>query len=541
MLAAVAVVAALLSVPVSAQALSGVATLDGITVAGGDLSPGFSSDVRFYRVDVVHGEDRATVGFDKGHPAQAVAFEDGSGAGLADVDAGEAGHQVDLAYGVNTVRLVVTPADAAADAAVYTLSIVRAEPAAVDGVSADRAPATVAPAGLDNRPVAANEKRLVFDTQFDTRSVMVTEGSRDKYGVKLSALPSADVTVVVSASAGGDLVLGRAADSGSVLALTFGTTDWDTFQSVNVHADDDADFAIDFETLHHTASGGGYDGATGDVTVTVADNDTGALVLDKSLLTIPEGSHREVAVKLSAEPSGNVTLSVSVPNGAGSDLVVTRHDQSVHVTGSHPVLEHTFTTRNWDRFYGIDMHGTHDADDVDDVHTLRYTVSGADHDFYVDVPVRVVDDESGVLVFDSRWVSVTEGSHSEYGVKLGAEPSGEVTVEVSVPGGDDSDLVLSTPSAGSVSVSDSGSVLALTFGTADWDTYQSVRVHADEDEDAGDDFETLRHAVSGDGHDFYADVAVTVEDTGTLVFSDTAVSVPEGSHVEYGVKLGAEP
>ena len=562
MLAAVAVVAALLSVPVSAQALSGVATLDGITVAGGDLSPGFSSDVRFYRVDVVHGEDRATVGFDKGHPAQAVAFEDGSGAGLADVDAGEAGHQVDLAYGANTVRLVVTPADAAADAAVYTLSIVRAEPA-VDGVSADRVPATVVPAGLDDRPVAANEKRLVFDTQFDTRSVVVTEGSRVEYGVKLGAKPSGEVTVVVSASAGGDLVLGRAADSmsvsvsvsdsGSVLALTFGTTDWDTFQSVRVHADDDADFAIDFETLHHTASGGGYDGATGDVTVTVADDDTGALVLDrddlvlgKSLMTIPESKHgrRDLGVKLGAKPTGNVTVSVSVPDGFGSDLVLTDGDNSMKVTGSHPVLEKTFTTSNWNTYYYVDVFGTHDADDVDDFHTLRFAVSGPGHDFYVDVPVRVADDESGVLVFDSRSVSVTEGSHSEYGVKLGAKPSGLVTVEVAVPGGDDSDLVLSTPSAMSVSVSDSGSVLALTFGTADWDTYQSVRVHADEDADTVDDSATLRHAVTGGGHDFYADVAVTVEDTDTdtLVFSDTAVTVFEGSSgSSYGVKLSAKP
>ena len=544
MLAAVVLVAVLPSAPVSARALSDVATLDGITVVGGVLSPEFSSDVRFYRVGVAHGEDRATVGFDKGHPGQAVAFEDGSGSGLADTDAGEAGHQVDLAYGTNTVRLVVTPADAGADAATYTLSIVRAVPAGEVGVSADQAPS-----GLDGWPAADNAVGVLQVSEVES---LVAEGiprASNYYSVGLSAMPSGDVTVSVSPLADGDLVLYTGlttvsmSDTGAVLTLTFGSSNWNNPQFLTVSAVDDPDSVNDFVTLRHTASGGGYDNVSVDLEVEIVDTDA-TLWLAEALVTVPEGSQHEPFVRLGSAPSGDVTVSVSVPDGTGSDLVLVDDSQSVRVTGSGPVLDSkTFTSVNWLRSYFVTVFALDDDDDVDDVQTLRFTVLGDGHDFYTDVPVTVVDDESGILVFDSRSVSVTEGMHAEYGVKLGARPSAPVTVSVSVPDGTGSDLVLSTSTSTSVSVSGSGSVLVLTFGSADWNVSQSVRVHADADADTDDDFETLRHTVSGDGHDFYADVAVTVADNnkGTLVFSDAPVSVDEGSHAEYGVRLSEQP
>ncbi len=536
---AAALIAVLLSVPVSAQALSGGATLDGITVAGGALSPEFSSDVRFYRVGVAHDEDQATVGFTRGHPGQAVAFEDGSGWVLADADVGEVGHQVDLAYGVNTVKLVVTPADAAADAATYTLSIVRAVPEGVVGVSADWAPA-----GLDGRPVGDSVGVLMFDST----PLTVREGSHASYGVKLSEQPTGDVSVEVSVPGGdsSDLVLVAGAasvsvsGSGSVLALTFSSSDWDTFQSVTVGAGDDDDVGDDSERLAHAASGGGYDNVSAEVMVTVDDDDTGGLEFDPGVghLGVFEGYASSYRVKLSNLPSGDVT--VRVASLADSDLVLSSAaGVSVSVSGEGSVLVLTFTTDDWDTYQSVKVHADYDADPVVDVVTLRHSASGGDYMASGDFMVKVIDTVG--LEFAPTSVSVVEGSSTEYGVRLSNRPSGDVTVRVASLA--DSDLVLSLSAGVSVSVSGEGSVLVLTFTTRDWDTYQSVKVHADHDDDVGDDKVTLRHDASGDDYGVSGDVSVTVTDgdVGALDFTGAPVSVVEGSSVEYGVRLSNRP
>ncbi len=362
----------------------------------------------------------------------------------------------------------------------------------------------------------------------DPVSVSVGEGARGGYGVRLSARPSGSVSVVVSVSAGGDLVLGRAgdplsvsvsaSDSGSVLALTFGTGDWDTYQSVRVHADDDDDLVDDTATLRHEASGGGYVGVSGDVAVTVTDDDVAALVLDPVSVSVGEGARGGYGVRLSARPSGSVSVVVSV--SAGGDLVLGRAGDplsvSVSASDSGSVLALTFGTGDWDTYQSVRVHADDDDDLVDDTATLRHEASGGG---YVgvsgDVAVTVTDDDVAALVLDPVSVSVGEGARVGYGVRLSARPSGSVSVVVSVSAG--GDLVLGR--AGdplSVSASVAGPVLTLTFGTGDWDTVQSVRVHADEDDDFVDDTATLRHTANGGGYvGVTGDVAVTVADDDT--------------------------
>ncbi len=101
--------------------------------------------------------------------------------------------------------------------------------------------------------------------------------------------------------------------------LTFTSTDWSTDQSVTVMADGDADAADEAGTLELLASGGGYDGQKGIVSVAVDDDETARLVVAPSLLNLVEGrAGKVVKVKLPVPPSrGHVRMRLLVPYWLG--------------------------------------------------------------------------------------------------------------------------------------------------------------------------------------------------------------------------------
>ena len=69
-------------------------------------------------------------------------------------------------------------------------------------------------------------------------------------------------------------------------ALVFTTGNWSTAQSVTVEGVDDEDALDESVTVTLTASGGDYGGETAEVAVSVADDDTAALVVDPDSLTM---------------------------------------------------------------------------------------------------------------------------------------------------------------------------------------------------------------------------------------------------------------
>jgi streptogramin lyase len=103
---------------------------------------------------------------------------------------------------------------------------------------------------------------------------------------------------------------------------------------------------------------------------------------------------------------------------------------------------------------------------------------------------------------DHVWVN--EGATAAFQVKLGAQPSGSVTVTASCINGDSG-----------LSVEEGSSI---TFGPADWDIYKAVTVRAPEDGDTVNGFDMLR--VSTPGY-VQKDVAVDqVDNDKSLTFTD---------------------
>ena len=338
-------------------------------------------------------------------------------------------------------------------------------------------------------------------------SLDVAEGGSDTYTVALATQPTGEVTVTVGGTTGTDLDVDKA-------SLTFSTTEWATAQTVTVSAGQDADAVDDSATLTHTASGGDYGSVSKDLAVTVTEDDTAGLELSETLVTVPEGGSSTYTVKLSLQPTGEVT--VTVGGTTGTDLSV--DEASL-----------TFSTTEWATAQTVTVSAGQDADAVDDSATLTHTASGADYgSVSKDLAVTVTDDDTAALELSETSLDVAEGGSDTYTVKLSLQPTGEVTVTVGGTTGTDLDV----------------DKASLTFSTTEWATAQTVTVSAGQDADAVDDTATLTHTASGGGYGSVSkDLAVTVteDDTAGLELSKTSVTVAEGGSSAYTVKLSLQP
>ena len=365
--------------------------------------------------------------------------------------------------------------------------------------------------------ITENDSAAIVLSETD---LTVTEGdvAGSTYTVKLATQPTGEVTVTVSGHAGTDLTLDKT-------SLTFTTTNWDTAQTVTVEGGQDDDAVNDTATLTQTASGGDYASIIADLPVTVTDDDTAAIVLSETGLTVTEGvvAGSTYTVKLVTQPTGDVTVTVS--GHAGTDLSLSGTTLSSN--------QLTFTTTNWATAQTVTIKAGHDDDAVNDTATLTHTASGGDYASVSNtLPVTVTDDDTAAIVLIETGLTVTEedAAGSTYTVKLATQPSGSVSVTISGHAGTDLTLDKTT----------------LTFTTGNWDTAQTVTVKAGQDDDGANDTATLTHTASGGDYASVSNtlpVTVTDDDTAAIVLSETDLTVTEGdaAGTSYTVALATEP
>ena len=146
------------------------------------------------------------------------------------------------------------------------------------------------------------------------------------------------------------------------------------------------------------------------------------------------------------------------------------------------------------------------------------------------VTVGVTDDDVPGITVSPAQLTVPEGGMRTYTVKLNTQPTAStVTVSVStVPSG--ADLTVDKPT--------------LTFTQDDWSNPQTVKVTAEDDDDAADDVVVLRHRGSGgDYSGVQGELEVTIDDDDTpgATASKQSLSVPEGGSETYTVELDFRP
>ena len=348
-------------------------------------------------------------------------------------------------------------------------------------------------------------------------TLRITEGNSSTYTVVLDALPASDVVITVTRS--GDV-------TPSPPTLTFTTANWNTARTVTLRADHDDDAVDDADSVTHSvvadSSADKYDSVTiAAVSVAVTDDDDATLVVPGDAIMISEGTRSGgYTVQLSAQPTSNVVVRVTV--SGSSDVAV---DTDGSTDGDQDTL--TFTNGNWDTGQLVRVRAADDADAVDDAASITHSVVDADSaDEFDAAPdavrrVTVTDDDTAGAAVSETTVTAPEGGSATYTVRLDAQPTSDVVINVTKSGSSD------------VTVSPA----TLTFTTANWSTAQTVTVSAAQDADAVNDAASIAHAVnaSSSANEFdaatIAGVAVTVtdDDAAGATVSETTVTTPEGA------------
>ena len=284
----------------------------------------------------------------------------------------------------------------------------------------------------------------------NTTNVSVPEGGTSNFSVKLNAQPASAVTVSVSRTSGDTSI------SVQTATLSFDSTNWNTYQSVTLSAAEDGD-AIDGTAIIRCSASGW---TSQDVTATENDNDR-EFVTNISTVSVNEGNAATFQVKLKAQPSSSVQVSVSRVSG----------DSDISLNSGSSL---TFTTSNWDAYQVVTLAAADDADAKDGVATIRCSAT----DWASKDIAASEEDNDKEFVASVDAVTVPEKGTATFQIKLKGEPSGSVVTDISRVSGD-SDITIQSGTS-------------LTFNSSNWDTYQTVTLAAAEDTDAVNGTATIR-------------------------------------------------
>lgn len=337
---------------------------------------------------------------------------------------------------------------------------------------------------------------FAFEHSFGNTSVGETE-SDDTVNVRLTSRPLTDVVIQFASSDAGEFIL----QSSSVV---FTTDNWDQIQAITVTGvNDDVEDGLQVGQLVASidlSSDSQFVNLTSQsLTVENHDDDQAGLTLTTDQVTVGEGQHETVAVRLNSQPE--------------SDVVVRFTNEDLAQLGVS-VESLTFTADNWSQSQSFTVTGLDDQfDDGDVVSTIGLSVAAGEDSVYMgmtrQVAVTIVDNDSaGVLVTatDGSTLVSEDATSDILTVVLAARPQFDVVI--------------------SVSSSDGTEVLAdvssLSFTVDNWDVPQQVTVTGVND--------NLR---DGDQSAEVLFSVVASQDAAFADLTDVSISVTNADNVEF--------
>jgi len=347
-------------------------------------------------------------------------------------------------------------------------------------------------------------------------TVNVTEGgATDSYSIVLGSQPTADVTISF-ANVNGQVQ--------AISPVTFTSATWNIAKTITVTAvDDGAVEGAHLDTIQHTVTSGdaGYNGfAASDVTVNITDNDSYAVVVSPTTVSVTEGGATDAySVVLGAQPSADVTVSIT------PDSQVTTSQASL-----------TFTSSDWSTPQSVTVTAVDDPV-VEGAHTgtITHAASSTDPNFNglsaASVTANITDNDSAGVMVTPTTVDVAEGGATDiYTIVLTTQPTADVIISFA---------------AGS----QLQAIASVTFTSADWNLARTITVAAVDDALAeGLHTGTINHtATSSDAN--YGGIAVasvtaniTDNDSGGVFVSQISVDVGEdGTTATYSLVLTTQP
>ena len=470
--------------------------------------------------------------------------------------------------GVQAVVMAVTPASGREVMVTWTVSIESGnttEPADFTDLSAATGTVTI-PAGRTSYTFSL--VGVVADDSLDENDETYTVTLSDPVNATLSSNKAGTVTIKdddplpelsvedVTAEEGGGLTFTVTLDpvSGRTVEV-----DWATSVETDDNATSDMDFTAASSTLTFmpgderktftvmtiedtteepdetftvtlsSASNATISATDATATGTITDDDA---VVTTPTLGIADAEGNEAAgvaftVTLSAPSTQAVTATWTASIGSGDTAVAA--DLGATKTGTVTVAMNATTTT-------FTVPVANDATDEAD-ETFTVTLSNASNatlsngQTTLEVIGTIEDDDTRGVTVSKTEFTFREGREATYEVVLDTQPTGPLTVRVTVSG---SPEVTAQPSS-------------LWFTANDWSQPQSVTVRAAHDDDTVDDEATVTHAVAGADYGSNevtaAPVSVSVEDDDTplVTVSETAIEFREGGSATYTVMLDTQP
>ena len=281
------------------------------------------------------------------------------------------------------------------------------------------------------------------------------------------------------------------------------------------------------ETITVIGRAGGL--TVGPAALTLSDNDTASRVV--TLTVDPES--------VSEDTPEDVTVTATLNAGARAEdtavrlMVGAAGDTAVPGTDYVRVTERTLTipageTSGTASFRLRPL----DNDSADGARTLSVTGSTTVVELRIEpatgAGIALEDNDSPAVLVMPDTLTVVEAGTGIYTVAVQTRPTADVTVTITGVSGD---LRLDKTS--------------LVFTQGDWRSAQDVEVMAADDDDSAQDPDvTLTHRASGaaEYRGLRAELVVTIrENDPSLVFSETALRVPEGETATYAVALATVP
>ena len=300
-------------------------------------------------------------------------------------------------------------------------------------------------------------------------------------------------------------------DAGS----SFGT-DTFTFTPTNDNVDEPD------ETVNIT--GTTADLSVTDTMVTIADDDTAAIDLERTADTVDEGDGFTYTVVLASEPTAPVVVTVTSDNT----------DVDVSTTLGTTLR---FTDADWDTAQTVTVSTDHDSDAADDMAKLAHTaVGGGYDDVTAEFTVTVTDDETAAVTLTVAPDSVAEDV---------ADPGTEVTVtaELTLIRSDPTTVTVSV-SAGTASASDFAAVTGFDIVIPAGQTTElgSFTLNpADDDVAEGDETVNIT-GTAGDLSVTSATVTIADDDERAVVPDPRSLTLAEeGPSQTFTVTLGSQP
>lgn len=358
---------------------------------------------------------------------------------------------------------------------------------------------------LINRSLQSNVVQVAASNE-----TISENGKTASLSLTLSAEPRSDVVIDTISTNLGDRV------SLSSSSVTFTTSDWSVSRTIEITAVDDSlvsgneQVSISFSAIRSDDSF--FNGkSVSDVSLTVEDNDTtGLVVTDGSSLVVSEkGLQDTFTIKLSSQPTADVTFSLSVDDSTEGQVSPTSM---------------TFTSSNWSTAQTVTLSGVQDnvIDGDTTFHVVMSGFSSTDSSYSSlnssSLSVTCLDNETvAISTINATGLTTTEaGGTATFQVSLSAAPSASVVVGP----------ILSNDSTEGVVT---GEPLYLTFTTSDWSTPQSVTITGVLDSDSADQSYTISMGYAASTDSLWNGLAGgTVSITNTNVTAGVSVSPTSG-------------